>query len=105
MKLVNKITDALGAYLRLNVANIDRLKSEGFSAKFSTMITYGTVFAGLISGSFLVLVPLLANGNLQYYYIILLVNLLLVISILIQKILHHKQIKKYRDSEEGLIKP
>ena len=105
MKLVNKIIDISEAYLRLNIANIDRLKSEGFSEYFSTMITYGTVFAGLVSGSFLVLVPLFANGDLRYYYIIVLVNLLLFISILIQKILHNKQIKKYRGSEEGLIKP
>jgi hypothetical protein len=100
------ITTAVENYFKLNTTNVERLKAEGFPGKFSNGLVYGTVSAGMITGCLLVLVPLLSTGDWRYYFIAVpTVNIFIFVAILIQKVLHYKQIKKYRSNENNLIKP
>jgi ATP/ADP translocase len=94
------------SYFGLYETNIARLKSEGFSQKFSSQLTIITGVAAIITG-----ILLLSLGMDIHYSIRLRLALIPLIHIplfglvIIQKINTNKQIKKYRDGENNLIKP
>jgi hypothetical protein len=94
------------SYFGLYEANIVRLKSEGFSQKFSSQLTIITGITAIVTGVLLLSLGMDINYSIRSRLILIpLIHIPLFGLVFIQKINTNKQIKKYRDGENNLIKP
>ena len=94
------------SYFGLYKTNITRLKSEGFTRKFSSQLTITTGVTAILTG--ILLLSLFVNIHYSIHLRLVLIPLIhipLFGLVVIQKINTNKQIKKYREGENNLIKP
>ena len=98
--------DLTKSYVSLYGTNIARLKSEGFTQRFSSQLTIVTGSTAIITGILLLSLGVNIHYSIRSRLILIpLIHIPLFGLVIIQKINTNKQIKKYRDGENNLIKP
>lgn len=104
--MIDFCLDLIRKYFDLYGDNIARLRSEGFTERFSSTLTISTGIAAIVTGILLSLLVISGESSISLYLILIpLINSPLLLIVVTQRINMYRQMKKYRDEKINLIKP